>query len=439
MGIQVQETMVRIRPEFVTAKRRSHDLWDTVLAQLDEVAERIHLDPGLHAILRQPERELTVSVPVVMDDGTIEVFTGYRIQHSSVRGPCKGGIRYHPGVTRSEVRALATLMTLKCAVVNIPYGGAKGGIACTPKELSRAELCRMTRRYTVMILPLLGPKRDIPAPDVNTDPQVMAWIVDTVSMLEHRSANAIVTGKPVALGGSLGRKEATGRGVAIITRELLGRLEKDPAETTVAVQGYGNVGSFAATILSQMGCRITALSDISGGIYNAHGLDISKINSHVAAHPRKLLEGYDAPGLEHITNDELLTSDVDVLIPAALEHQIRADNAPQVRAHMIVEGANGPTTREADQILSDRGIIVVPDILANAGGVVVSYFEWVQSLQSFFWEEPEVNQKLERIMTRSFDEVWDFSRDRGMSLRMGAYGLAVDRVASAIQVRGVFP
>ena len=439
METELLTPIVETRPGFVVTKRRSHDLWDTVLAQLDEVAKRIHLDPGLHAILRQPERELTVSVPVVMDDGTIEVFTGHRIQHSSVRGPCKGGIRYHPGVTRSEVRALAALMTLKCAVVNIPYGGAKGGVACNPKELSRAELCRLTRRYTVMILPILGPKRDIPAPDVNTDPQVMAWMADTVSMVEHRSANDIVTGKPVALGGSLGRKEATGRGVAIVTRELLKRLDRDPEHTTVAVQGYGNVGSFAATILSQMGCKITAVSDISGGLYNPRGLDISAINSHVETHPSKLLEGYAAAGVERITNDELLTCNVDVLIPAALEHQIREDNAPHVRAHMIVEGANGPTTREADEILADKGVIVVPDILANAGGVVVSYFEWVQALQSFFWDESEVNCHLERIMKRSFDEVWEFSHANDMSLRLGACALAVDRVASAVQVRGVFP
>jgi glutamate dehydrogenase (NAD(P)+) len=264
-------------------------------------------------------------------------------------------------------------------------------------------------------------------------------MADTVSMLEHRSAMDIVTGKPVALGGSLGRKEATGRGVAIITGELLQRLDASPTGTTVAVQGYGNVGSYAATILSHMGCTLCGISDITGGLYAAEGLDIGAINDHVAAHPQHLLEGYDAPGLHHITNDELLTSDVDVLIPAALEHQIRADNAPHVRARIIVEGANGPTTREADAILSDMGVIVVPDILANAGGVVVSYFEWVQALQSFFWDENEVNQKLERILTRSFDQVWDFSQDRHLSLRMGAYGLAVDRVANAVQVRGVFP
>lgn len=419
--------------------RSKHDLWDTVLAQLDEVAERLNLNPGIHAILRQPERELIVSVPVMMDDGQIEVFTGYRVQHSSARGPCKGGLRYHPDVTLTEVRALAALMTWKCAVVGIPYGGAKGGVRCDPVRLSENELCRLTRRYTAMIMPIIGPKRDIPAPDVNTNPQVMAWIADTVSMLEFQTVIDIVTGKPVPLGGSLGRREATGRGVAIVTAELLRRKDRALSETTVAVQGYGNVGSSAATILHEMGCKIVGVSDITGGLYNPHGLDIPAINRHVAAHPHGWLEGYTGPGVDRITNEELLALDVDVLIPAALEHQIRADNAPDVRADFIVEGANGPTTREADEILNERGIIVVPDILANAGGVVVSYFEWVQDLQCFFWDEDEVNYHLKRIMVRSFDEVWRYSEGKGVPLRMGAYMLAVDRVAEALQSRGIFP
>jgi glutamate dehydrogenase (NAD(P)+) len=403
------------------------------------VAQRLNLDPGIHAILRQPERELTVAVPVRMDDGQIKVFTGYRVQHSSARGPCKGGIRYHPEVNLNEVRALAALMSWKCAVVNIPYGGAKGGVHCEPARMSEDELCRMTRRFTAMIMPIIGAKRDIPAPDVNTNAQTMAWISDTVSMLERRTVIDIVTGKPIALGGSLGRTEATGRGVAIVTAELLKRKRQELSDTTVAVQGYGNVGSHAATILDQMGCQIMAVSDISGGLYNPNGLDIASINQHVAAHPRRLLEGYQAPGTENISNDELLTSDVDVLIPAALEHQIRADNAPDVRAKIIVEAANGPTTLEADQILDDQGVTVVPDILANAGGVVVSYFEWVQDLQCFFWDEDEVNQNLKRIMVRSFKEVWDFSQEQAVSLRLGAYMLAVDRVAGAVHARGIFP
>ena len=433
------EVLVETRPTFVVAEPPKQDLWDTVLAQLDEVAQRLRLDTGIHAILRHPERELTVAVPVVMDDGLIKVFTGYRIQHSSARGPCKGGIRYHPDVDLSEVRALAALMTWKCAVVNIPYGGAKGGVRCDPVQMSEDEVCRMTRRFTAMIMPIIGSKRDIPAPDVNTNAQTMAWIADTVSMLERKTVIDIVTGKPIPLGGSLGRKEATGRGAAIITAELLKRKRRRLSDTTVAVQGYGNVGSHAATILDQMGCTIVAVSDVSGGLYNPHGLDIASINQHVTAHPKRLLEGYEAPGVEKITNDELLVSDADVLIPAALEHQIRADNAPYVQAKMIVEGANGPTTREADEILGDRGIVVVPDILANAGGVVVSYFEWVQDLQCFFWDEKEVNRNLRRIIVRSFKEVWDFSREREVSLRLGAYMLAVDRVAGAVQSRGIFP
>jgi glutamate dehydrogenase (NAD(P)+) len=427
------------QPAFVVAEPPQQDLWHTVLAQLDHVAGRLDLDPGIHAILRHPERELTVSVPVVMDDGHIEVFTGYRIQHSSARGPCKGGIRYHPNVDLEEVRALAALMTWKCAVVNIPYGGAKGGVQCDPSRMSQDELCRMTRRFTAMIMPIIGSRRDIPAPDVNTNPQTMAWITDTVSMLERKTVIDIVTGKPIPLGGSLGRKEATGRGVAITTRELLKRRGLTPAGTTVAVQGYGNVGSHAATLLHQMGCQVVAVSDISGGLYHPQGLDICGINEHVINHPRGLLEGYDAPDVERISNDDLLTSDVDVLIPAALEHQIRGDNAPDIRARMIVEGANGPTTREADDILNDRGVVIVPDILANAGGVVVSYFEWVQDLQCFFWDEAEVNANLERIMTRSFEEVWAFSQEMNAPLRLAAYMLAVDKVAGAVQSRGVFP
>jgi glutamate dehydrogenase/leucine dehydrogenase len=312
MERQVQETLVdTTHPIFVVAEPPKQDLWDTALNQLDDVARRLNLDPGIHAILRQPERELTVAIPVVMDDGLIKVFTGYRVQHSSLRGPCKGGIRYHPDVNRNEVRALAALMTWKCAVVGIPYGGAKGGVQCDPAQMSENEICRMTRRFTAMIMPIIGPKRDIPAPDVNTNAQTMAWIADTVSMLERKTVTDIVTGKPIPLGGSLGRKEATGRGIAIITQELLKRKHQSLSETTVAVQGYGNVGSHAATILNQMGCKIVAVSDISGGLYNPHGLDIAGINQHVTAHPKGLLEGYDAAGVEKISNDELLISKAD--------------------------------------------------------------------------------------------------------------------------------
>ncbi len=439
MREQITEMFVKERPDFVVAEPPKQNLWDSVLSMLDDVARRLELDSDIHAILRQPERELTVSVPVMMDDGHIEVYTGYRIQHSSVRGPCKGGIRYHPDVDLNEVRALAALMSWKCAVVDIPYGGAKGGVRCDPSQMSSDELCRMTRRFTAMILPIIGSKRDIPAPDVNTNAQTMAWIADTVSMLRGRTTVDIVTGKPIPLGGSLGRREATGRGVAIVTRELLQRQGLDIAGTKIAVQGYGNVGSAAATILHQMGCKIIAVSDVSGGLYNPQGLDIPSINQHITAHPRGLLEGYHAAGVDEINNEELLICDANVLIPAALEHQIRVDNAPYISAKMIVEGANGPTTPEANDILQDRGVIIVPDILANAGGVVVSYFEWVQDLQYFFWKETEVNSNLERIMTRSFDQVWEFSQERTIPLRLAAYMLAVGKVANAIQSRGLFP
>ena len=439
MEKQVKETLVDTDSAFVLAEPPKQDLWDTVLDQIDDVARRLKLDPGIHAVIRQPERELTVAVPVVMDDGLIKVFTGYRIQHSSARGPCKGGIRYHPEVNLNEVRALAALMTWKCAVAGIPYGGAKGGVKCDPMQMSEDEVRRMTRRFTAMIMPIIGAKRDIPAPDVNTNAQTMAWIADTVSMLERKTVIDIVTGKPVPLGGSLGRTEATGRGVAITTEELLKRRGQALPDTRVAVQGYGNVGSHAATILDQMGCKIVAVSDISGGLYSSKGLDIAGINRHITEHPKRLLEGYEAPGVEKINNEELLISDTDVLIPAALEHQIRVDNAPYIQAKMIVEGANGPTTREADEILHARGVTVVPDILANAGGVVVSYFEWVQDLQCFFWDEEEVNRNLRRILVRSFKEVWDFSQREEVSMRLGAYMLAVDRVAGAVQARGIFP
>jgi glutamate dehydrogenase (NAD(P)+) len=435
------ETDVRLRPttQFVVAPPAKQDLWGTVLAQLEEVGQRLDLDPGILRILSSAERELTVALPVVMDDGRVEVFYGYRVQHSSARGPCKGGIRYHPDVDINEVRALAALMTLKCAVVGLPYGGAKGGVRCDPTQFSEGELNRLTRRFTAAILPILGAKRDIPAPDVNTNAQTMAWMADTVSMLEGQAVTEIVTGKPVSLGGSLGRREATGRGVAIVTGQVLKRQRRSLSGTQVAVQGYGNVGSVAATILQQMGCTIVGVSDISGGLYNPAGLDIPSLNQHVARHPLHLLEGYESPGTVRIDNEELLTLPVHVLIPAAMEHQIRADNAPYISAQVIVEAANGPTTRDADEILNERGTTVVPDILANAGGVVVSYLEWVQNLQSFFWEEAEINRTLESIMTRSFKEVWEFGDAQRVPLRLAASMLAVKKVADAIATRGVFP
>jgi glutamate dehydrogenase (NAD(P)+) len=341
-------------------------------------------------------------------------------------------------VDLNEVKALSAMMTWKCAVVNIPYGGAKGGVQCDPSHMSEDELCRMTRRFTAMILPIIGPKRDIPAPDVNTNPQTMAWMADTVSMLEDRTVMEIVTGKPIPFGGSRGRREATGRGVAIVVDELLKTQGRTLSETTVAVQGYGNVGSSAATILHEMGCRIVAVSDVTGGLYNPNGLDIAAINEHVAAHPRHLLEGFAGDALP-ISNHGLLTCDADVLIPAALENQLRADNAAEVRARYIVEAANGPTTREADEEFARRGILVVPDILANAGGVVVSYLEWVQDLASYFWSEEEVNDRLKTIMVNSFKDVWQRSLKDGAPMRQSAYMLAVDRVATVVKTRGIFP
>jgi len=423
----------------VSEKPAKQDLWDTVLGSLDDVAARLNLDPGLHAILREPERELTVAVPVKMDDGTVKVFKGYRVQHSSVRGPCKGGIRYHPDVNLNEVKALSAMMTWKCAVVNIPYGGAKGGIQVDTTGMSQGEIERMTRRFTAMILPILGGKRDIPAPDVNTNPQVMAWIADTASMIGGTQMLELVTGKPLGMGGSKGRTAATGRGVAIVTGELLKRVGRATSDTTVAVQGYGNVGSWAARILHEMGCKVVAISDVSGGLYNPNGLDLPAIDKAVAAHPRRLLEGYTASDVERVSNEELLETKADVLVPAALEHQIRADNADRLHARYIVEGANGPTTREADEILEAKGVIVVPDILANAGGVATSYLEWVQNLAYYYWEEDEVNQRLTAIMKGSFAGVWDYSKAQGVPMRMGAMMLAVDKVAAAAQQRGIWP
>lgn len=429
-------------PQSVVASApRRGGLLTTALAQLDSAFEQLNLDDGLRAIIRQAERELTVAVPIRLDDGGITVFTGYRVQHSSARGPCKGGIRYHLCVDMDEVRALAMLMTLKCAVANLPFGGAKGGVAVDPKLLSEWELERLTRRYAAMILPLLGGKRDIPAPDVNTGERTMAWFMDTVSMLQGHLVREITTGKPIALGGSEGRTEATGRGVAIATIEMLRRLGRDPKGVTVAVQGFGNVGQYAANILAaEHDCTVVAVSDVSDAIYNPRGLDLAAVTDHVRRNAKFLFEGYGANGsVDHITNADLLTLDVDVLIPAAIESQITVENADHIRARVIAEGANGPTTFEADSILKERGIAVVPDVLANVGGVIVSYFEWVQDLQSFFWDIGEVRTQLAKTMCRAFDEVWSLAEQRRVDMRSAAYLLAVQRVAGVIQQRGLFP
>jgi len=428
-------------PSKTTGKAAGSSMLSTALAQFDGAFQRLMLDEGLRSLIRQPERELTVAVPIRRDDGTISVYTGFRVQHSSARGPCKGGIRFHPVVDLDEVRALAMLMTLKCAVVNLPYGGAKGGISVDPAGLSENELERLTRRYASMIMPILGGKRDIPAPDVNTNPRIMAWFMDTVSMIEGKLSPEIITGKPLELGGSQGRVEATGRGTAVATVEMLRRLGRDPKEMRVAVQGYGNVGFHLSEILErEYGCRIVAISDVSGGWYNPNGLPLSSLNDYLAHYPGSFLSSYASNGhMDRVSNQELLALDADVLIPAAIENQITAMNAEQVQAGIVVEGANGPTNFEADAILRERGIHVVPDILANAGGVIVSYLEWVQDLQWFFWEVKEVRVRLHDVMQRAFEEVWSLSETEQIDLRSAAYMLAVRRVAEAIESRGIFP
>jgi glutamate dehydrogenase (NAD(P)+) len=407
----------------------------TALSQLDAAADRLHLDDGLRDMLRTPKRELSVHFPVHMDDGTIRIFHGYRVHHNLARGPAKGGLRYHPQVSLEEVRALAMWMTWKCAVVNLPYGGAKGGVVVDPKDLSLRELERLTRRYATEISIIIGENEDVPAPDLGTDPQVMAWIMDTISMHRGHTAAGVVTGKPVSVGGTLGRLEATGRGILYVTQEVARRYGVALEGATVAVQGFGNVGAVAAHLLSQAGARVVAVSDRTGGLYNPNGLRIEQLLSY-RKDRAPLTTG---PGGDRITNDELLTLDVDFLIPAALENQITARNAPRVRARYIIEGANGPTTPEADAILNENGVVVVPDILANAGGVIVSYFEWVQDLQFYFWEEAEVNERLHKVITRAYRDVAATAEEHGISLREAAMVLAVGRVVEATRIRGIYP
>ncbi len=406
----------------------------TTLALFDTAFERLELDEGIAEIMRQTELEMTVTVPIATDDGRIVTFRGYRVQHSSARGPSKGGIRYHPDVNIEEVRALAMLMTLKCAAVNLPFGGAKGGISVDPSQLSMHELERMTRRFAKMIAPILGGKRDIPAPDMNTNAQTMAWFMDELSSHRGYFSPEITTGKPVILGGSKGRTEATGRGVAIATVEMLNKLGMSPEGAKVAVQGYGNVGFYAANILhDEYGAKIIAISDVTGGLYNPNGLDLPAINEHIKR--ARVLEGYGGDA-EHISNAELLELECDVLAPCAIENQITEHNADKIQAKVIVEGANGPTTFEADQILKEHDILVVPDILANAGGVIVSYFEWVQDLQFYFWEIEEVRERLSKRMRNSFEHAYTVAQEREIDMRSAVYLLAVDRVAQAIQKRG---
>jgi glutamate dehydrogenase/leucine dehydrogenase len=405
------------------------------LKMLDAAAEKIKLHKNIWERLRHPRRCLIVTLPVMMDDGSLKIFEGYRVQHDYSRGPAKGGIRYHPDVTLDEVKALAAWMTWKCAVVSIPFGGAKGGVRCNPKEMSRAEIERLTRRYASEILIIIGPDKDIPAPDVYTDAQVMAWIMDTYSVAHGHSVPGVVTGKPISLGGTLGRKEATGRGCVFVTTEAAKLLKRDLTKATVAVQGFGNVGSSAAQIFHELGAKIIAVSDSKGGIYNPKGLDPKKVFEA----KKKGASVCDYRDCDRINNEDLLTLECDVLVPAALENVITLKNAPKVRAKIIVEGANGPTVPEADEILQNNGVLVIPDILANAGGVTVSYFEWVQNIQEFFWSEDDVNRKLGEIMVRSFHEVFKMARDHKVTPRLGAYMLAVSRVAEAIELLGLYP
>ncbi len=408
--------------------------YEMACIQLERAAEMINLREDIVEYLKVPDRVIEVKIPVKMDDGRIEVFTGYRAQHCGIRGPYKGGIRYHPNVNRDEVVALAMWMTWKCAVVNIPFGGGKGGVRVDPKKLSESELERLTRRYTAAILPIIGPERDIPAPDLYTDERVMAWIMDTYSVYRGYAVPGIVTGKPVELGGSLGRKSATGRGVAIITREVAKLLGEELKNLTVAIQGFGNVGYHAAKTLSEMGAKIVAVSDSKGGVLNWEGLDIEALFEH------KKRSGSVLNFAENITNEELLSLDVDILIPAAIENVITKDNVRDVKARIIVEAANGPVTPEAEEYLDKKCELVVPDILANAGGVVVSYFEWVQDLERYFWDEERVNSELERIMVRAFEDVVKTKNEFGeILMRDAAMILALRRVVKALELRGIFP
>jgi glutamate dehydrogenase (NAD(P)+) len=408
--------------------------YEAMLRRFDAAAKRLGLDPALYELLRMSDRELTVAIPIVMDDGSIRVFTGYRVQHSISRGPCKGGIRFSPDVTIEEVRALAAWMTWKCAVVGIPFGGAKGGVRCDPRKLSRGEVERIARRYTASILDILGPERDVPAPDMGTDEQVMAWVMDTYSMHVRHTETAAVTGKPIALGGSKGRRESTGRGVTLMAREALKVLGMERERCRVAIQGAGNVGSVAAGLFHEQGYRVVAMSDLTGGIADPDGLDVPSVLAHLQRH--RTLEGYG--GGDRIDNAALLESDCEILVPAATENQITSRNAERVRARVLLEGANGPTTAEADAVLERRGAFVVPDILANAGGVTVSYFEWVQDRMGYFWEESVVNERMERILVSSFHDVRASAEKHGVSMRVGAYMLAIDRVAETTRLRGLY-
>ncbi len=411
------------------------ELFRTVISQLDTVAARLSLDVNIHERLRYPRRALVVSIPTRMDDGHTEVFIGYRVHHNTVLGPTKGGLRYHMGVNLGEVTALAMLMSWKCAIMGLPYGGAKGGVRCNPSAMSRGELEHMTRRYTAEIILLIGPDLDIPAPDLGTDEQTMAWMMDTYSMTQGKTVPGVVTGKPLILGGSAGRREATGRGIVYALYQAARHLSQELKGRRVVVQGFGNVGGVAARLLWREGALVVGISDVQGGIYNPNGLDVRQLEAHVAEAGG--VAGF--PGADAVSNPELLELPCDVLIPAAVGSQIRQDNADRVKAAIIAEGANGPTTPEADAILRDRGVTVIPDVLANAGGVVVSYFEWVQGLQYYFWRESEITARLQEIMSRAFNRVWGIATKEGTDLRTAALMEGVRRVAEAFKLRGLYP
>ena len=409
-------------------------IFNAMLEEFDGAARLLGLDPGIWKILTNPKRQIVVSCPIQMDNGEIEVFTGYRVQYNITLGPAKGGIRYHPDVSLDEVTALAAWMTWKCAVAHVPFGGGKGGVVCDPTRMSRRELEALTRRYVAEIIDAIGPEKDVPAPDVNTNDQIMAWIMDTYSMHVGHTSTAVVTGKPIEMGGSLGRREATGRGVMIVTREAAKHLGLDITKATVAVQGFGNVGSVSADLIAKLGAKIVAVTDWKGGVYNPAGLDIPKMLDY--AKQNKTIEGF--PGGDPLENDQLFELDVDILVPAALENQITEENAGVIKAKIIAEGANGPTTPEAHRQLHERGIFVIPDILANAGGVTTSYFEWVQDRHGYFWEEEEVNKRLEAKMMEAFDDVLQTSLKYKVDLRTAAYVVAINRVATVTRMRGMY-
>lgn len=408
--------------------------FEDMMARFDHAAELVSLDPGIYKVLRHPEKQIIVSIPIQLDTGDVEVFTGYRVIHNTSRGPGKGGIRFDPNVTIDEVKALAAWMTWKCAVVNIPFGGAKGGVVCDPTKLSDAELERVTRRYTAALINVLGPESDIPAPDVNTNERVMAWIMDTYAMHKQSASHGVVTGKPIEIGGSLGRREATGRGCMIVTKEALKHLGLPVRGSRVAVQGFGNVGSVAAKLLGQEGLTVVAVSDASTGVYNENGIYIDEALQWVREN--RYLDGY--PGGDAISNEELLSLELDVLLPAAVENVITRRNAAGINTKVICEGANGPTTAAADRILEDKGVFVIPDILANAAGVTVSYFEWVQNRSGYFWDEKTVVDRLEAITVRSFADVLEVSKRHSVDMRTAAYMLSVERVAAVHRIRGMY-